>query len=343
MKDKTTSNPIKKFLGFTSFKAPIAGIFFKISFITILYSVLIPVLKAAGMSDFLQLSFWFLICGGIAYFDYKFLGASQRAFAETYRLQQKSQFSEAISLLKSTSSPKELAPCPNDIFFPRLIELQIAKGDIEESVRTLDKLKDYPELSLQKEIYTLKISEANHGAKEALSEVSNLIEEPEYKYEKALLLLKAKDDYPQLKKVLKEILKEPNNYHASSNLHDLSNALLEVSNLWTGRAEKGLENLSLYINIFQKNSILNPALKEFLGLLYIERAYYLATHKEPHKALSDISLAKLISSHSYIKERIEECEEELLWRHDIIPASEDEADINQELKELAGANLDGSQ
>jgi len=99
---------------------------------------------------------------------------------------------------------------------------------------------------------------------------------------------------------------------------------LPLRTIYTPHAEDAIEEVGLYISLLQQSIIGEPYLREHLATLYIERAYYLTTHGEPHRAMQDTAIAKILSSSNYVRDRLEECEEEMLWRYEISPEEEQE-------------------
>ena len=59
-------------------------------------------------------------------------------------------------------------------------------------------------------------------------------------------------------------------------------------------------------------------LRPILAFLMLERAYYLATHKEPRAAIVDMKLALTYCTFPPFITRGEDIREELAWRHELI-------------------------
>ncbi len=95
----------------------------------------------------------------------------------------------------------------------------------------------------------------------------------------------------------------------------VAQALWEITRLWTGHAEEGLEGLSEAINYFRAESFQTESLRPITARLYLERSYYYATHQHPTEALADLKAGIILCSYPEHCKLGEKIKEELAWRY----------------------------
>ena len=106
-------------------------------------------------------------------------------------------------------------------------------------------------------------------------------------------------------------------HHAGETTHAIATAYIAVCDLWRGKAEEGIENISAYIERLKAGVFYVDRLRPILSNLLLERAYYYATHRDPSNAVLDYnqSLAfTKVAENSAIALKVRE---ELMDRHEI--------------------------
>ncbi len=318
-----SNNGLRNFLSYLAFEGHSIRIGLLLSSCIFFFNLLAILFSTLGLSSGGgQLLAWFLSCGAIAIIDQALFGSSGKILKETYKLEQNGNYKEAEELLKTISPDSSSSvPCPAYLYHSRMAEIAISGANYSLASSSIDKLENDQEFTTTKQLLTLKLLEAEKGPELAREHLESLDStDPLIKFEKALLLLKSKAPRPEITKALDAVMQEEEFLHPCGiYLHSLANAYREANRLWTGHAEEAIEELGICILVLQRSATICPGVKEHLANLYVERAYYLATHAEPSKAQMDLSIAKAFSHFKYVAQRITECEEELLWRYDIEP------------------------
>ncbi len=335
MENKNNKNSISEFFGYLALEGHGVRLGLELTFCIFLFNFLSIIFKGIGGAEQnWEIAAWFAAWISTGIIDYFFFGTASRIYQATFKLQREGHTEQAENLLKSIApdSGSSIA-CPQALYYRRLSEIRITGEKFRAAEEAIDCLKLQKENSQLVNLLTSRLIEAQDGPEKALEFISsNNSEDGEdtssssdlTKFEEAVLMLKSGANRWETRAKFDEILETENYIHPSgSSAHSLASAYREICRLWTGHAEDAIEELGMHIAILQRGAIGEPYLREHLANLYVERAYYLTTHSEPWKAKQDTAIAKALSSSRYVSERLEACEEEMLWRYEISP--EDEA------------------
>ena len=308
----------KELLGYIVFKYNGLRVGLELTLCIVLYQNLVFLGAVVGNTQSgLHIFAWFTSCIFVALLDQLILAAPVRLFRETYNLEHKSQFQDALVLLDSLS--QGFIPCPDDIYIERKIEILTSAGSFEEASELIESSEELNELT------TLRLK-ARVTAVNDLEKAIEMLQETEssvLQLEKAFLLKKSDAKSFEKKNAFKEVIDAPLELHpAGETTHTMAFAYYQSSRLWTGHAEEALPALEDAISRIRTSAIYMPALRPYLAELYAEKSYYLATHREPYKAMNDLSIARALSKQDGLIARYSQIEEELQARHGIDPGAE---------------------
>ncbi len=335
MEDKNNQSSISEFFGYLALEGHGVRLGLELTFCIFLFNFLSIIFKGlGGPGQNWEIAAWFAAWISTGIIDYFFFGTASRIYRETFKLQREGEAEQAENLLKSLAPESGAAiTCPQSLYYRRLSEIRITGEKFRAAEEAIDCLKIQKENTQLVNLLTSRLIEAQDGPEKALEFLNSNNSDNEEeassstdltKFEEAVLMLKSGANRWETRAKFDEILETENYIHPSgSSAHSLASAYREVCRLWTGHAEDAIEELGMHIAIIQRGAIGEPYLREHLANLYVERAYYLTTHSEPWKAKLDTAIAKALSSSRYVLERLEACEEEMLWRYEISP--EDEA------------------
>jgi hypothetical protein len=98
------------------------------------------------------------------------------------------------------------------------------------------------------------------------------------------------------KRSLEAILcQNPTDHWSGVTTHELARPYLSVLRLWSGHAEEALEELTYELRLLLHSVPTSELVRSLLSRLFIERAYYYATHREKDAAEDDIRLATFLA------------------------------------------------
>jgi len=304
---------LKTLLGNIVFKFQGLRIGLELSACLVIYHffVLISVGLGAPEEGF-HLFTWFASCILVAIFDHLFIAAPVGKMKKTYSLENKSKYKEALTLLDSIMSG--FIPCPADLYTERKLDILISAGQYEQANQLLKESVDLKDLTITRLKAKILAATDIEKAIDILGETNSGV----LQLEKAFLIKKKDSKKHQIKNAFMEVIKSPAELHPTGeSTHTLAFAYLQASRLWTGHAEEAFPALVDAIAKIRTSSVYMPALRPYLAELYAEKSYYLATHREPNKAMSDLAIAKTLSKHNGLKDKIATIEEELSCRYGI--------------------------
>jgi len=341
MEEKNNKSSLAEFFGYLALDGHAVRLGLELTFCIFLFNFLSIVFKSlAGTDQNWEVAAWFAAWISTGLIDYCFFGTANRIYQETFKLQREGKPEEAELLLNSISPESDSSiKCPQSLYYRRLSEIRISGEQYDAAGEAINCLKLQKESSSLVKLLTSRLIEAQDGPEKALEFINQSTEEDRSSsltlFEEAVLMLKSEANRWETRSRFDGILESEDYIHPSGfSAHSLAAGYREVCRLWTGHAEEAIEELGLHISLLQRGILTEPYLREHLANLYIERAYYLTTHGEPWKALQDTAIAKALSSSKYVTERLEACEEEMLWRYEISP------DENQAPVLLGGVEAD---
>lgn len=276
----------------------------------------------AGTPDAAEVFAWFVACGIVAVIDQLVLCRPVHTYRMACQLDMKGKYQEAIEALSSIAvASGRFVHCPPALYHFRHSRILTNARQFEKAAAELERARTS---GLKNEVYYIARSEIAgatgdfESARKELEQAEGLSAQPSIKFQHALLLLRENKNYQAAKALLEEVAAMENSLHPSGeSTQVLALAFREVTRLWTGYAEEAIDGLSDSISTLRTSAIWHVGVRPLLALLYLERAYYYATHKEPNKALIDLAVGRQICSYPMLLTRIGEIEAELAWRHNM--------------------------
>ncbi len=271
---------------------------------------------------------WFTACFSVVIFDVMFLSRPVNTYKRAYVYGLSGAHEKALKVLEMVSPfNKQLYKCPLKLYHLLRAEVFIQAGNYNSAEREIV-FAEYAGASKEEtsllrckmlksmnhlDSFTHAMSEITQ-AKDSIGETAILC------LEEGLLLLEEHKDLWKAKKTLKRVATDmkPERHFYGENTDEIAKAGLEATKLWTGEAEEGLIGLTQAIDKLRSSSFYNETLRPVLSLLYLERAHYLATHKQPTAACFDLRMALTICSHSNLRKKAFMIQEELLNRYQML-------------------------
>lgn len=271
---------------------------------------------------------WFFSCGVIALADFVLAVRPLRLYRRSMCHDLFGAYDEALRLLDCLRPEgKSLVFCPAPLYHWRRSRILTHAGRFQEAdIEIQQALKNG--LSIfhyyLSRAYVFQEQRAFEFARRELELIRELEGEHAIrKLEEGFLFFKERD-LRRAKKAFEKVLEMPAECYLpldleasqvqEANTVSLARAFLEATRLWTGEAEKSLPALNRMIEKFQAASFSVLSLRPFVASLLVERAHYLATHKEPKGAVLDLKLASHYCCYSSLEERMKKVQEELEWR-----------------------------
>lgn len=318
------SHPLKlrrsSFLSYIVFEAPEIRIGLEITATVFLFSIATNILQingAVGLSNSTNLLVWLTCCLTVAGVDQFFLCKPLFTFSKALEKDLEGDHEQALNTLELIK--------PNSSAYinctPILYHLTKARflgnvGRICEAEKELTMARICG--AEQEEIYLVR-SDILYGngnfdgancdlehATSSLGETSRVL------LLKALIALRSRSGAFEAKQMLNKVLSLPNTMHQSgASTHLLALSYLDICNLWTGRAEAGLDGLDLSIKQLLKLIPRLQSLKPIISFLLVERAYYHATHNNKKQAQKDLNQAIKLCRHKAIIRKAKLVESEI--------------------------------
>lgn len=214
--------------------------------------------------------------------------------------------------------------CPTSVYCFHRAEILIQAGRTEEAREELTQARSAGMPDYLFHLSRCKLFRSEGRFDEATRELDeaciNAPKNPLVVLERGLTLLEQRQDFRSARDEFDRVLEMPPVLHPSGeSTHELALAFGSVARLRTGQAEEGLENLSRAIARIRSAAGFSLSLRPTLAWLYMERAFYFATHREPDAAVHDLRLAVSICRYPQIALRAADVGEELACRYQIKP------------------------
>ena len=264
---------------------------------------------------------WMISCTALVVFDQMFLCRSIHVLRHALRLEIAGAFDRALTTLEQVSpESSSFIPCPKPLYHYYRAQMltnaerfEIAEFELAEAAAE----------GLSTEQFFIARSKL-HRKKGDFEQARFELEEAQIalgktsliKLEEAMVILEERENFPAARKAFREVLEFDDVPHPSGETtQTLARAFYEVSQLRTGHAEEGIEGLGLAINQLLPLSRYVETLRPIVAVLLAERSYYLATHREPKKAIVDLAAANKLCGYPSLQKRLEDVREELKWRY----------------------------
>ena len=274
-------------------------------------------------SDYYSILSWFSACILVALLDRYVLCSSIFVIREAWQLALDGAYEKAINLLKTVSPQStKLITCPARLYYLLSAEILTYAGKFEYAKEQLKMAKvshAYPEhyFILLSNLY--KNMDNVQAAEDELENAKSAIgSTPSIELEEGILIFENKQNPKDARRAFEKVLELTDCPHFSGETtRNIAQAYKEVTRLWTGEAEEGFEGLSDSIDRLSFKASFVETLKPLLAKLYLERAYYLVTHKELERTLEDLKAALSLCSFPAVLKRAEQIKHELKWRHNM--------------------------
>lgn len=277
----------------------------EITLSVLLYLVLKERLPWSGLKISLEyhpLLSWFAVCAITVVADRILFYRPVCALRDSYRFESQSLFSAALRALESISPyGAGLVACPAWLFHLRRAQIIGLGGNESHAWYELELARASgldpqnfhlarSEILKQKSDLTEARAEVERGLQACANNAALALEH-------ALLWIYERREWKEARKSLESVSDLPQVIHTSGdNTSHLARAFCQVTRLWTGEAEQGLEQLNSAISELSGAVRLVESIRPVLAQLVLERAYYYATHREPEQAATDVRLGLALCS-----------------------------------------------
>lgn len=298
-----------------------------ITLYTILY-IAVP-WSALGVSVSSQgLVAWFTSCIAVTILDRLVVSRPFHIYLESCRLDFVGAYDLALKKIRSIAPHSgRLIPCPEDTYRLLRTKIFLHAGENDRAAAELELARKagIPD----EQYYCLKVClasartvehTAEYTAELTTGDVINEIREkvgdtPWLTLEHGLIELQQRN-MPAAKLAFRKAANARATMHYSGETTArLANAFLQVARLWTGDAEEGLDELDVAIARYRALAFHVETLRPYVATLVLERALYLATHREPLLAIADVRNALAFCAHPQHLNLATLIKEELEWRY----------------------------
>lgn len=297
----------------------------QLSSCVILYTFLaiLPWHTIGVVGEWRMLVAWAVACSFIALSDQFVLRRAVYGSRDAYQLALAGAYEQALRTLERVGPNSNLlVPCPRPLYHMLRADIFTQAEAFASADRELQLAERAGAKADVRHVSKSRILRGQGDFETALVELDEAAlrcgATPTILLEKGVLLLEQRQDLWGAKRLFEQVAGMDEAAHFSGDSStQLARSYLEVSRLWTGEAEEGLEGLSRAIDRLRGIVVYVDTLRPVLAYLCAERSYYLATHKEPHAACADLKLATALCTHPSLRKRAEQVMEELRWRYGI--------------------------
>ncbi len=296
----------------------------QLSTCVILYTFLaiLPWHTIGVVGEWRMLVAWAAACSFIAITDQFVLRRAVYGSRDAYQLALAGAYEQALKTLERVGPNSTLlVPCPRPLYHMLRADIFTQAEAFASAERELQLAERAGAKAEVRKVSQSRILRGKGDYETALIELDDALlseESPTLLLEKGVLLLEQRQDMWRAKRLFQQVAEMEDSAHFSGDSSaQLARSYLEVSRLWTGEAEEGLEGLSRAIDRLRGIVVYVDTLRPVLAYLCAERSYYLATHKEPQAACADLRLATALCTHPSLRKRAAQVIEELRWRHGI--------------------------
>lgn len=317
---------VSDFLSYLVFQAEHVRIGLEITACVFLYYLvygIVPWNLLNVSPEWISLFSWFIACLALVWCDQVFLCRPLHIFKKARHMDIDGAYESALHVLEKIG-PKS----KTWIRFPMPkyhLERTRIFAHAERFVEAEEELELAKQAGLNDAEYRLarciihKAKDEVDKAVSELKELHNLIgTNPSLLAEEGILLMHQRRDYREARKLLTQALQDPKVYYLErGTLSLIITGYFEVTRLWTGEAEEGLDGLTQAIDQLQAISMYDREYRPYLACLLLERAYYLVTHRQPERGIRDTGLANSLCAYPHIRRRTADVSEELNHRYNI--------------------------
>lgn len=264
---------------------------------------------------------WFAACTSIALLDRLFISNAVFDYRRSFLLMLRGEFDHALQLLERISpyTTSKLIHCPPLLFNLQRTFISLQAGALIEAQYCLERAKNAGLDASRHDALLMQIFSKQQDMEAVEALYKQLQEENKanalIELEFGLTLAAQRNNWRESKKAFVAALAKPKEVHFSGlETTTLATAFLAVCNLWTGRAEEGLDELSISLLNISSSLFGNEGMRPITALLLLERSLYFVTHQEPDLAIRDLRNGLSLCQFSQHRKLANEVVEELSWR-----------------------------
>ena len=263
-----------------------------------LYTALLEAARLTPIAEQWQgLLAWLSACMSVALFDHFYLMPPHFALRQACSFSCVGQSTRALSLLDSIApTSASRFPLPPLLYHRTRASFLLAAGHHSEARTEIDAAHraGLPlDQSVAFKAEALAAARNFDGAKTLINEAKDALGAlPLLRVEEGLIEYLERKDLRVARRIFEDALKLPNVEHRSGiSTHALSRAMIAVCRLWTGHAEEAIDELSKELERMLAFYAHDERARTLVSRLFLERAYYLGTHREEVAAERDIAIA----------------------------------------------------
>jgi len=322
---ETSTSAITSFLSNLAFVNHSLRLGLLFSTLVLIHSIVLTIAPWAFFEidpEWQGLSAWFISCIIVSTFDRFLLSHSVFEYRRSVILTLRGEFDAAIQLLEKISpyTSSKLVHCPPIQFNLQRAFIGLQAKALIDAQYCLERAR---KSGLDKDRHDALLIQI-YAAQQDFDAVNALYEESQKRLgentlvalEYGLIVIRQRNNWKEAKQVMRDTLAKPSLKNFSTlDTQLIAAAFLGVANLWSGRAEEGLEELNFALLDISSWLYGNEAVRPITATLLLERSLYYATHQEPEAAITDLKNAL---KHCQLSEQLslkEQIVEELSWRH----------------------------
>ncbi|MCC6953266.1 MAG: hypothetical protein IT290_04040, partial [Deltaproteobacteria bacterium] len=319
---KETSPALNQFLSYLVFSSHSARFAVELICCLGIFAVLQEALPFVMTSaDWTSLTAWFIACLSVSLVDHFMLIPPFAKFREACGEDAMGHHERAVELLDSIGpSSGHRVALPEERYQLTRAVFELHAGNAATAREALEKAREAGLSGLSYMIYRLRISRLTEGQKSVAEElrVARTLypQSGTLAIEEALGLVETRTEFRKGMKIFGEAIALADETHPFGvSTRSLARAFNEVCRLWSGYAEDAIEKLSDEISVLAALCATNELARPLLSQLFLERAYYFATHAEPENARKDLRVGEILCRHSFPKSLATKVRGELAWRY----------------------------
>lgn len=319
------ASPLADFLSYLAFEGQSARFALELFLCLSLHQILYFVIPWGNFSiavywqPFIS---WFMACAITGVFDFAICVKPLRCLQGALRLSANGNFEAALqTLLALHPKSKKLVRLSAPRYYFTRAKIFLNSGNLESAEMALVEAGQSSERIDHICVLRSEIAALRGNIERALAEIqlaeSLVGQTAELLLQQGRLLFHFSKDFQSAKRSFERALHVAQNSLPSFNRQEelLMHGYYATSLLWTGRAEEGLEALNKILSYLGPTPFLEQSMSDHLSALYLERAFYAATHKEPELAIEDIKRASFLGLSPLRQQRLVQISDELSWRH----------------------------
>lgn len=319
----STSLP-RKVLAFLAFDGFAVRVGLELSFCIVLFTVCTNVIPAGALPVPIQwhaLVLWFSSCGFVAVVDQFLLARPANTLRRVWQLDLVGAYERALIQLDSIGpSSKSFIRYPAASYHltrGRVLLHAEQFADAARQFQFAERAGVEPQaLALARtELFTAQGDLEGARGELALAKLQ-CGDCAIMKLEEGRILLQDRNSLREAKRILTEVQSMKPALHPDGDSTSLiAQAYSGVAQLWTGEAEEGLLALGDCISKLQTTASYLESIRPTLAQLYMERSYYLATHREPEGAVEDLKAGLALCSYPQVRARASDVKDEIRLRY----------------------------